>query len=620
MITITGLNSPITLIQIFDASWNRVFKCAGDCDPGTQIISGLAAETHFVKVNLLTSSWDEICAVEDYYDVLAGDPCDNLGGDVDGDGICAADDCDDNNPNLPAIPGTSCDDGDSTTTNDIILADGCGCAGNPPGDPCGNLGGDADEDGICAAEDCDDNDPNLPTTAGTSCDDGDANTSDDVIQADGCTCAGTPVGPDCGTIEILPGDGFITVLNLDGAPISSVQIFDASWSRVFKCAGDCNASEVVAGLSPGQYFVKVSFYDASWQLICAVEDFYTVTDGNGNPCEALGGDADGDGICAANDCDDSDATLPAIVGSSCDDADSTTINDVYLADGCTCEGTIPGSGPDCNNITITTGDGSITVGGLDGAPITSIQIFDPSWTQVFKCAGDCDGVEEVIDSLSAATYFVKVAYYDASWNFECSVEGFYAVQSTVNNGVPSQRRILDFQVRKGPRQVDLHWGSNTGNLNDYFVIEKSVDGKNFETIFVVENKYTSTGFYSYNETDTNPFNGINYYRMKQVHLDATYVYSGIRKIVFKDSFDQFTVFPNPASDQVYVHLKSFSGLQVDIEFYDALGRKVIERSLRAASEVPLPFDISDLSEGAYLISVKYDGRKRVTQRLVIIKE
>ena len=49
---------------------------------------------------------------------------------------------------------------------------------------------DADLDGICSSEDCDDNDPNLPAPIGTTCDDDNAFTINDRIQQDSCTCAG----------------------------------------------------------------------------------------------------------------------------------------------------------------------------------------------------------------------------------------------------------------------------------------------------------------------------------------------------------------------------------------------------------------------------------------------
>ena len=52
------------------------------------------------------------------------DPADN-----DGDGICVSDDCDDDDSTIPAPIGTTCDDGNSFTSNDEIQEDGCTCAG-----------------------------------------------------------------------------------------------------------------------------------------------------------------------------------------------------------------------------------------------------------------------------------------------------------------------------------------------------------------------------------------------------------------------------------------------------------------------------------------------------------
>ncbi len=99
-----------------------------------------------------------------------GDPCTigetldancNCGGgtilDSDGDGIC---DMDDICPNLnDALIGTACDDGDACTTGDVYGTD-CNCAGTYQ---------DADGDGYCAAEDADDNDPCIPNVLAGGC-------------------------------------------------------------------------------------------------------------------------------------------------------------------------------------------------------------------------------------------------------------------------------------------------------------------------------------------------------------------------------------------------------------------------------------------------------------------
>lgn len=191
--------------------------------------------------------------------------------DADNDGVCSTLDCDDLDPNFPKPVGAPCNDGNSTTENDQIQADGCTCAGNA-GQPidCENIivstegpviridnlfaqaekieiiGGDTngqaqlicdgdctethyidgltqgvkrlniwmfgpnetscyreilveiegficyddDRDGLCNIEDCAPDDINLPTVAGTPCDDGNPYTLNDIILVDGCTCMG----------------------------------------------------------------------------------------------------------------------------------------------------------------------------------------------------------------------------------------------------------------------------------------------------------------------------------------------------------------------------------------------------------------------------------------------
>jgi hypothetical protein len=72
-------------------------------------------------------------------------------------------------PGGSALPGTTCNDGNSNTINDQWQLD-CTCSG------------------MLVTPDCE-GVPGGPAMPGTPCDDGDANTGNDVYQGD-CTCAG----------------------------------------------------------------------------------------------------------------------------------------------------------------------------------------------------------------------------------------------------------------------------------------------------------------------------------------------------------------------------------------------------------------------------------------------
>jgi len=281
--------------------------------------------------------------------------------DQDNDGVCADDDCNDNDASIPANPGTACNDGNSNTINDEIQSDGCTCAGEPDNggdcdisytignngitvsglnaphikmrvfneswqsiyqcfDDCNNpqvinlpegsyildvlmmddswskicvfnepfeINGegcfDQDADGVCADDDCDDNNPELPATPGSSCDDNNPATVNDVIQAGGCSCAGVPDDGDGDPCDIVPvvNGNTVTVTGML-APNHIITVFDAGWQSVYDCVGnDCNNPTVVSGLANGVYHLSVKVYDDSWDLLCKVKVDFDVTNGEG---------------------------------------------------------------------------------------------------------------------------------------------------------------------------------------------------------------------------------------------------------------------------------------------------------------------------------------------------
>ncbi len=260
--------------------------------------------------------------------------------DNDNDGVVAADDCDDNNPSIPTTPGSACNDGNSNTTNDIIQSDGCTCEGTNP-DPVDN-----DNDGVVAADDCDDNNPAIPTTPGSSCNDGNSSTTNDIIQSDGCTCEGTSSsggGIDCNNIVIGSNDLTLSVAGLGTAAVSKLQVFTSNWSLVHNCFGDCEDTEIL-NLAAGDYRVTASLHNSSWQEVCKVSIELTLEEGGSNGGGGNPVDNDNDGTIAADDCDDNDPTIPTSPGSVCNDNNSNTTNDVIQSDGCTCAGTNSGGG------------------------------------------------------------------------------------------------------------------------------------------------------------------------------------------------------------------------------------------------------------------------------------
>lgn len=111
------------------------------CDDGDSCTTGDVYDENCNCVGVFTDTDnDTVCDAndqcpggddnEDVDNDTIPDACDDcVGTDVDGDGVCSDEDCDDLNPNIPAEEGTVCDDGDQQTIDDEIQEDGCTCEG-----------------------------------------------------------------------------------------------------------------------------------------------------------------------------------------------------------------------------------------------------------------------------------------------------------------------------------------------------------------------------------------------------------------------------------------------------------------------------------------------------------
>ncbi len=363
---------------------------------------------------------------------------------------------------------------------------------------------DEDNDGVCLEDDCDDSDPSIPATVGADCDDGDPNTTNDVIQADGCSCLGTTGGPaDCTVIIAVGGPSQIVISNLVAAG-EEINIIGAptNWQNILICDEDCNNTEIITDLSPGTYSVKINNYgddgsycyfaidvevtdgpcpDEDEDGLCASEDcddnntnlpadvgspcddndtntFNDVIQADGCSCMGLAlcpngdmpiapgticddedtntendiiqedgctclgtipcTDIDGDGICVADDCDDTDASIPAPIGTTCDDGDALTENDVIQTDGCTCAGTIPSTDPDCEDVQVTIQGNTMQITGIT-APIAIIKVFTEDYSSMLlNCVNNC-GTSQTITDLTPQTYHLDIQFYTSSWDQIC---------------------------------------------------------------------------------------------------------------------------------------------------------------------------------------------------------
>ncbi|MBN8703605.1 MAG: hypothetical protein J0M08_11100 [Bacteroidetes bacterium] len=120
---------------------------------------------------------------------------------------------------------------------------------------------------------------------------------------------------------------------------------------------------------------------------------------------------------------------------------------------------------------------------------------------------------------------------------------FYIGTTDVANS-PLPIELLSFDAKLNSDVVDVEWETATEINCDYFIVEKTIDGDNFEFVSKVAGAGNSFSVQKYSTVDTNPYDGVSYYRLKQVDFDGSFTYSNLVAVeVLINS--GFSVYPNP---------------------------------------------------------------------------
>ena len=119
---------------------------------------------------------------------------------------------------------------------------------------------------------------------------------------------------------------------------------------------------------------------------------------------------------------------------------------------------------------------------------------------------------------------------------------------------PLPIKLTTFDAKKATgNRVQLNWQTAQETGTDYFEVERSLDGKSFNTsIRRMTAAGNSTTPLDYQTYDNAPAQGVNYYRLKMVDVSGKYAYSEVRTVNFDGAVRSYTLTPNPAKEFVMV--------------------------------------------------------------------
>jgi hypothetical protein len=175
--------------------------------------------------------------------------------------------------------------------------------------------------------------------------------------------------------------------------------------------------------------------------------------------------------------------------------------------------------------------------------------------------------------------------------------------------------LLSFEGKSVQAGVQLNWVTASEKNFNYFGVEHSADGIHFTEFAQEDGRGDSRITTDYYHVHGNPVFGKNYYRLRSVDLDGSYVYSKLVVVVYQES-KRLTAYPNPTASTHIQYQANFEIMDTDrISVVSQVGKQVAQGIPDTRDQV-IHFS-SELNPGIYLLY--YSGSEFKTVIRVVVK-
>jgi hypothetical protein len=186
-------------------------------------------------------------------------------------------------------------------------------------------------------------------------------------------------------------------------------------------------------------------------------------------------------------------------------------------------------------------------------------------------------------------------YFTASNGAPLKLNWFRINCTTNCSGLPVEIVSLDIsKISSG--QTLINWKTSSEKNNNYFIIERSINGIQFDSIGTVNSdRLKTTNYYTYTDIES-PIDHDIYYRLKQVDYDGNYSYSSL-KVLGKNNpkliiSGNFIISSLTSETEIYYTITNLSGQSVLEDNYHAPAGIMNKK---------IPLD--NLNKGIYILRV-----------------
>ena len=143
-------------------------------------------------------------------------------------------------------------------------------------------------------------------------------------------------------------------------------------------------------------------------------------------------------------------------------------------------------------------------------------------------------------------------------------------------------KLKSFKVNNSNKGVIVEWSTASEINNDFFSVQRSLDGFNFIELGRVRGAGNSTILLDYSFTDEHPYHGTSYYRLKQTDYDGKSEIFNIVSVNLKEklsNINEVHIYPNPFSDSFTAEFESIDKKEIQIQLLSLSGVIIYNESM-----------------------------------------
>ncbi|MBB6462617.1 T9SS type A sorting domain-containing protein [Flammeovirga kamogawensis] len=211
---------------------------------------------------------------------------------------------------------------------------------------------------------------------------------------------------------------------------------------------------------------------------------------------------------------------------------------------------------------------------------------------------------------SGSTFTSFSLYQDQEIFYGGNANGSFSYLFYVNASSDLPISLIDFSLTEKEGNVEIDWSTASEQNNDFFILERSKNQKDWLEIATVDGEGNSNIQQNYSFVDKPNTNGKLYYRLSQVDFDGTFEIVSSASINLSNTGIDILIYPNPFDITLTFYCENFNERQFVI--FSIEGKNISsEIEVIEKGEGRFEVNTSKLKKGLYFLKIN-----NITKRLI----